>query len=226
MVHLSNTYRSRDDIVMDYANGHLSPARHILVTCQSEISQDVANDIAMHETLAATLLDKVKPQALDPLFIGNVLARLPEQGTRPVPEPVNDRGVFAGTHMAPKTLREMLGHGLRDLKWKHYVPGVAVHDIIGDRTFGSERLYLLRAKSGMKMPPHSHNGEEWTLILKGSYTVDGKRFARGDLHVESEDTTHAPVIDEGEDCICLVVTEGPLQMKGWLARIVQPFIGI
>ena len=76
------------------------------------------------------------------------------------------------------------------------------------------------------MPDHSHTGEEWTLILTGSYTVGEKRFTRGDLHIEDETETHAPHIDEGEDCICLVMTQGPLKMQGWLPKVVQKVVGI
>ena len=40
-----------------------------------------------------------------------------------------------------------------------------------------------------------------------------KTFARGDLHIEDEDEIHSPHINEGEDCICLVMTQGPLKMQ-------------
>jgi putative transcriptional regulator len=120
-----------------------------------------------------------------------------------------------------------LGHGLKELKWKSLVPGVAVHDILGDRkTKDGDRLYLLRAKGGMRMPDHGHNGEEWTLILTGSYRIGDKRFSRGDLHIEDDTEIHAPHIDEGEDCICLVMTQGPLKMQGWLPKVVQRVVGI
>jgi len=46
------------------------------------------------------------------------------------------------------------------------------------------------------------------------------------LHIEDETETHAPHIDEGEDCICLVMTEGLLKMQGWLPKLIQPVVGI
>ncbi|WP_051279560.1 ChrR family anti-sigma-E factor [Hellea balneolensis] len=211
-----------DDVITDYAIGALSPAKHVMLACQSEISQAVSERVAFQEDLAASMLEDGSSQSLSPLFMGNVLANLPPQERSDLntsSDPENG--------LAPKSLRHMLGHGLQDMNWKSLVPGVAVHDIMGDRkTKDGDRLYLLKAKGGMKMPEHSHNGEEWTLILTGSYTVGEQLFTRGDMHIEDESETHSPHIDEGEDCICLVMTQGPLKMQGWLPKVVQRVVGI
>lgn len=211
-----------EDAITEYATGTLSPAKHVMLACQREISSAVADRVAFQEEIAARMLEDGKAQALSPLFMGNVLAALPAQEGKSAPimaDPANG--------LAPKSLRHMLGHGLKDMKWKSLVPGVAVHDILGNRkTKDGDRLYLLKAKGGMKMPDHSHNGEEWTLILTGSYSTGDRHFTRGDLHIEDETETHAPHIDEGEDCICLVMTQGPLKMQGWLPKIVQSVVGI
>ena len=211
-----------EEAITDYVLGALSPAKHIIVACQSEIAKSVAERVAFQEEIAASMLEDTESQSLSPLFMGNVLASLPAQ------ESANENDIEHPVDgLAPKSLRHMLGHGLQDLKWKSLVPGVAVHDILGNRkTKDGDRLYLLKAKGGMRMPDHSHNGEEWTLILTGSYTIGDKRFTRGDLHIEDETETHAPHIDEGEDCICLVMTQGPLKMQGWLPKVVQRVVGI
>ncbi len=211
-----------EDAITDYALGTLSPAKHVMLACQSEISDAVAARIAFQEDIAASLIEEGASESLSPLFMGNVLALLPPQEgahENKMDDPIEG--------LAPKSLRHMLGHGLTDMKWKSLVPGVAVHDILGNRkTKDGDRLYLLKAKGGMRMPDHSHNGEEWTLILTGSYRTGDKRFTRGDMHIEDETEIHAPHIDEGEDCICLVMTQGPLKMQGWLPKIVQKVVGI
>jgi len=156
-----------DDIITEYAAGTLSPAKHVIVACQSEIAESVAERVAFQEEVAASMLADTESQSLSPLFMGNVLASLPAQDSaneNDIEHPVDG--------LAPKSLRHMLGHGLKDLKWKSLVPGVAVHDIMGNRkTKDGDRLYLLKAKGGMKMPEHGHNGEEWTLVLTGSYFI-------------------------------------------------------
>jgi putative transcriptional regulator len=207
-------------VLSDYAAGNLTPAKHIMVACKREISPETKQDIHFQEDLAAALMQDIAPVSLSSDFMDTVLASLPKRL-----DSQNDNLRAAG--MAPESLRRLLGHGIRDIKWKSLIPGVAVHDVMGNRRYQTgERLYLLRAKGGMKMPEHSHHGEEWSLLLSGSYSVDGEIYARGDLHIEDETETHAPHINEGEDCICLVMTEGPLVMKSFIPKLVQKVVGI
>ena len=39
-----------------------------------------------------------------------------------------------------------------------------------------------------------------------------------------QDTVHQPVAGMVEDCVCLAVTDAPLDFKSFLPRIAQPFI--
>ncbi len=215
-----NNVVTSETSIMDYALGNLSPAKHFIMACQSEISDTVAEEISFQEEIATSFLGETQSVSLSPDFLEEVLAKLPEGDS-------DEETQAFGRGLAPKTLRSVLGHGLKDLKWRSMVPGVAVHDVLGNRRYEEgERLYLLKAKGGMKMPDHSHKGEEWSLILTGSYRVGETTYRRGDLHIEDDTVTHAPHIDKGEDCICLVMTQGPLLMKSWIPKIVQRIVGI
>ena len=76
------------------------------------------------------------------------------------------------------------------------------------------------------MPEHGHSGDEWMLVLKGSYRTELGRYRVGDMDVAGREIDHQPVIDDGEECVCLVLTEGPLRMKSVFARMAQSFIGL
>jgi len=217
----------QSEAVTHYAVGNLSPAKYALMACAIELNPSLARSAAFETDIAASLMTEIRPVPLSPFLIGETLAKLPYYDTPK--RPANDDAHHKlESRLAPKPLRDLMqGGGLRDIKWKSLVPGLAVHDVLGDRkrTIG-DRMYLLRAKGGMRLPHHSHHGQEWTLILKGSYTADDNRYTRGDFHIADESTDHAPHIDEGEDCICLVVTQGHLHMKSWLPRLVQKVVGI
>lgn len=208
--------------IMDYALGTLSPAKHIIVMCQAEISNDVACAISFEEDIAATMLEDGPAVPLSSCFMSEALAELPMVCA-------NDRGqpISPEIDLLPNNLKRFLEEKLADICWTSLVPGVAVHDVLGNRRHKSgDRLYLLKAKAGMKMPHHSHNGEEWTLILRGGYSAGDVSYKRGDLHIANDDTSHAPHINAEEDCICLVMTQAPLKMKPFLAKLIQPIIGI
>ncbi|WP_427452749.1 ChrR family anti-sigma-E factor [Litorimonas sp. WD9-15] len=225
---LFRTINDRDDAITDYAAGNLSPARYALMSCAVELNPDLAESAMFQTELAACLINEIRPVPLSPLLIGETLAKLSYREADEVQNVAANDHVSRQTRVAPRPLRDLMGGtGLRDIQWKSLIPGMAIHDVLGNRrTEEGDRLYLLKAKGGMRMPEHSHNGEEWTLILNGAYTVEGRTFRRGDLHIEDETKTHSPTIEEGEDCICLVMTEGPLVMKSWLPKLIQKVVGI
>ena len=125
----------------------------------------------------------------------------------------------------PQPLHAYLGQSLEDLNWRTMGPGMKqVRLWSGDK---GEQLWLLKAKGGTKIPAHDHGGAEMTLVLKGSYHVGEAQFTPGMLEMaDIDDTNHHPVIDEGEDCICLVVTEAPIKLHSFVGRLAQPFIGL
>ena len=88
-----------------------------------------------------------------------------------------------------------------------------------------EKLYLLKSRPGMKMPKHSHHGEEWALILQGGYHAEGQGYIRGDLHREDESCTHRPIVDDdGEACITLVASEGGLKFSNPVIGLLKPIL--
>lgn len=86
------------------------------------------------------------------------------------------------------------------------------------------QAHLLKIPVGKSAPEHGHNGREMTLVLAGRFKDEFGSFSRGDVQDVDQDTVHQPVSGIVEDCICLAVTDGPLDFKSFLPRIAQHFI--
>ena len=91
---------------------------------------------------------------------------------------------------------------------------------------GAERLYLFRAKAGTKIPEHNHVGEEWVLVLKGSYTVNGKTFNKGDIQIVNVGETHRLEVSQAGECVCLTMSQEKIKMIGVVPRIASQVIGV
>ena len=76
------------------------------------------------------------------------------------------------------------------------------------------------------MPVHSHQGTELTQILRGAYTDKLGHFGAGDAADLDQDTQHQPVAVLGEPCVCVAALDAPLDFPGWLARKLQPVVGL
>jgi putative transcriptional regulator len=63
-------------------------------------------------------------------------------------------------------------------------------------------------------------------ILQGGYTDATGDYAAGDIAEGDSALDHTPVASPGPDCICLIATTGRVRAHTWLARLVQPLIGV
>ncbi len=133
-------------------------------------------------------------------------------------------GVAARQSRSP--LEKLLGgKDLAHLPWRRKAPGFSVIDVpLSAKTSGS--LKLLKIASGMRMLEHGHGGGELTLVLQGAFRDEVGRFSTGDIADLDQETEHCPVIEAGEDCICLFATQAPSRHKTLLGRLLQPFTGV
>ena len=205
-----------DDMLMGYAAGVLPQAFDLVVATHVSLNDDARVRLAGFEELGGAVLSDLKEVDLAPDSLEQTLAKISrmaptERGTR-------SNGVF------PAPLRKMIGGDVAAVKWKSIARGTKQAVLCSD---GEATARLLYIPAGQAMPEHSHRGTEMTLVLQGGYSsVDG-HYVRGDLEVADQQTNHTPIADDdGEDCICLVATDGRLMFNGRLPRLAQVFLRI
>lgn len=212
-----------DEWLIAYAAGNLSEAKSALVATHASYHPVLRQKIHSAEAMGGALMEASESVAFSDGFYDRLLARIDAdaQDDNELPHTLE----LQKESLLPKPLADYLDSDLDDLNWRFMGPGmrqVKLHN-----SDNGEKLWLLKAKAGTEIPSHGHNGHEFTLVLQGSYSVDGQRYGVGDLELASDDIEdHRPLISEGEDCICLVVTEAPITLQSFKARLFQPFIGL
>ena len=162
-------------------------------------------------------MDTVEVSDLADESLAHAMARLNLPEAQTPPRRVMKKGTLPGP------LQDYVGGDLESIKWRPI--GMGVKQAI--LTTSSEAVArLLYIPAGVAMPDHSHGGNELTLVLQGAFFDEDDRFARGDIEVADGSVTHTPIADIGDDCICLAVTDAPLEFKKLLPRIIQRFVGI
>jgi putative transcriptional regulator len=122
-----------------------------------------------------------------------------------------------------KVVSTYLDSSLNALPWRSLGEGLRLCRLAKEDNM---QMWMLRGKPGVALPVHSHKGSELTLVMKGAYFCGSQIFQAGDIEEADETVEHQPVITSGGECICLAVTEGQLEFKKILPRIVQKFVGI
>ncbi|TNE64363.1 MAG: transcriptional regulator [Alphaproteobacteria bacterium] len=214
-----------DEWLVSYAAGALSDAQALLVATHVDYHPGLKARVAEAEAIGGALLEGVAPKPMKTDAFDDLMARidmLPDDEEAPAPPSAAERGLDTDI---PPVLADYLGRRLDDMNWRLMGPGMRQCRLAKGKD--GECLWLLRARGGTVMPMHDHRGTEFTLVLRGSYHVGDQQFTPGLLEIAASDLKdHQPMIDEGEDCICLVITEAPIRIHSLLGRMVQPFIGL
>lgn len=205
-----------ENILAAYATNNLPEAVNLIVATHLSLCDQCRSAAEAYDALGGVLLEETEGQALQADSLERALARIevPETATAEKPR-------TAGTLPAP--LQAYVGGDLEAVKWRPLGMGVK-QALLPTSEKASARLLFIPA--GTAVPDHSHGGQELTLVLKGAFSDESDRFARGDVEIADEDVHHQPVADVSEDCICLAVTDAPLKFRGWLPRMVQRFVRI
>ena len=124
--------------------------------------------------------------------------------------------------LIPASLASLVPHSIDTIPWRSKMPGYkecALGVIEGCE------VNLLWIRPGRKMPAHTHEGSEITLVLDGAFSDLRGRYGRGDIALADEDVDHSPVAENDRPCICLAITDAPLRLTGSYRQFFSEFIG-
>lgn len=211
-----------DDTLASYSAGALPAALALVVGCHLEICGRCRRELNALDSVGGELMSALTPKPLSESAKERMLALLDEQAegfsadSAPAAKPAVANGV-------PRLLAKLTGSDDLDaLPWKTVAPGV--RQMVLKTGEGNSRL--LRIGAGRKMPVHSHQGSELTMILRGGYSDAIGKFNAGDVADLDASVEHQPIADADEDCICLAGMDAPLKFQGWIAKLMQPFVGM
>jgi putative transcriptional regulator len=223
-------HHPNQETLLSYAAGALPAGLALVVGCHLQYCPECRVSVNAGEVLGAGLMVALTPKALSARARTNILEQLDtnlseSKRAEKLCEPEDKANSNAS---APETIPRLLHRFLQEdsfdaLPWKRTIaPGLK--QIILSCDEGDVRL--LRIAAGKRMPVHSHRGSELTMILRGGYSDSVGKFNAGDVADLDASVEHQPVADSDEDCICLAGMDAPLAFRGWLARLIQPIVGM
>ncbi len=208
--------------LLAYAAGGLGEGLSLVVACHLAFCADCRAGVAEGEAIGGSLLEDLAPAELDRGARERMLALIDKASPPPVQAAPRRRAVDP---LVPAPLAAYLGGGIEAIRWRTLAPGLRRFELVPHDLMGGANLRMLRIAPGKKLPRHGHTGTELTLVLSGAYSDEFGQFGRGDVAEIDEDIVHEPLSTRGEDCICLIATEGPLKFESFIARAVQRFSG-
>ncbi len=213
------------DILAEHAAGTL-PVSHSLcvathlencASCRREFNRLSQVGAALFSTLNSESTDEADHQSLKNRIFDH-LDQLPAKEV----ESKNETKSVVDRPGIPKALRQWIPEGYDELNWFNLTPAFKVFTLLKDRD--GTQIALSRVKPGGKMGHHSHTGREVTVVLKGAFSDENGLYKKGDFVVRDPQHKHRPIVTRDDECICLMVTEAPIQFTGTLTRWLNPLL--
>lgn len=200
-------HHPQDELLLDFATGAQPAALALAVAGHLDFCRACRTMVADLEILGGELIRGMESADLAEGAPEACLARLddaePHRGHR------SPRALPCAA--VPASLRRHLDRGLADLPWRSV--GGFFDEVRLPPLSAGYRVSMLRVAAGRHVPEHGHDGNEFMLVLKGGYRSGGRHYRIGDFAACDGSEEHTPIADDGEDCVCLLVLDGPLAFR-------------
>ncbi len=198
-----------DDSLARYAAARLGAGPSLVVSVHLAGCAECRGRVGLFEAAGGAMLEDAPLAALRPTLFADAMRRIegPEEVLLPRRR---SSSPLDGVAMSPW---RSVGGGFQ---WRRLTLPHAP----------DANVMMLKVQPGQRMPHHTHVGTEYTQVMQGAFHDDFGRYVLGDCVEADDDIDHQPIVDSDVECICLAAVDGRLRLRGWLARMVQPFIGL
>lgn len=214
-------------LLIDYAGGALCEGASLVVATHLAFCPCCRHAVADLDAVGGALLEELEPEPLAPQCLDALLDRIDriERTDRDAPaaRPALDHPTPQPTGVAPRLPAPLCGYlrgPLERQRWRFLQPGLRGLDLCAGRTTSTR---LFRMAGGVRVPRHTHDGLELTVVLEGGFSDSSGAFGPGDVAVSDGSVDHSPQSDP-EGCLCLAATIGRLRFTGPIGRFLNRFL--
>ncbi len=200
-------YHPAEEFLLDYAAGAASPGETLMIATHLSFCKACRRAVHAAQTVAGTMLNMLEPAPLPADMLNRTLAAI--DGRQDIE--------FA----EPPPLSAFLAENLARPDWKKMPSGFRMRRIAGYEDNG--RVWLFDAPPGMKLFPHRHRGDEWTVILNGEFRDNGRAYRAGDFACLVDGEEHRPMTGPEGRCVSLVMVRGDPEYTTLMGKLTAPF---
>lgn len=200
----------------EFANGSLEPAISVCISAHLEYCSACRSTLQMLNQLGAALIQDQSSYQVSDDMEQALMEKIENQ------EDESDQNVNTTPDKKsdlPDVLNKLINENT--LKWKKLSKSL---DVARLQTGQNEyEMALHRINAGQRVIEHDHGGDEYTVILRGSFSDHYGLYREGDFVYRQAGDIHQPVATEDQDCLCLTAVSKPIRLTG-LYSIVNPLL--
>ena len=206
-----------DELLVSYSAASLPLSQALCISTHLENCNECSQKLRRLKQVGSELMCQLKPSPPSPGLKDQLLDQLDS-----LTEHTETDRHSTGNKSVPRCLHQFIKSGYDDISWKRLSGDIQSYELCRDQN--NAKVELLRIKPGGTSSTHTHMGDEYTVILDGSFSDEAGLYHKGDFLLRDASDKHTPVATLDKYCICLAVTEAPIQLTGFFGRLLNPFI--
>ena len=203
------------ELLTAFSAGSLQLSQALCVSTHIEFCNICQNNLRRLNSMGSALFETLPPQQVSAQLKSNVMSMLDDS---PQAEAVPARR----HSRVPRALRQFIPEDYDSLPWTILSPSIRSATLCVDNN--GARVEMVRIKPGGEVATHTHTGDEYTVIVEGSFSDEKGIYREGDFLLRDGSHQHKPVATKDRECICLTVTDAPIRFTGFFGRLLNPFI--
>ena len=216
-------YHPDNAMLVEFSAGTLDTAPSICVSAHLHFCEACRTELLSLNEIGAQLMSEATPAAVDDAALDSALDAvmaaidLPQQ----VETTLNSTPVSSGF---PFSIGKLIANAESTLTWKRLTSSVDIAQFkTGQKVF---EVALHKICAGGKTPKHDHNGVEYTVVLKGSFSDERAVYKEGDFLIRQPGDVHQPMGAQNGECICLSALAAPIKLSNPLVFLMRPWLSI
>ena len=212
------THFHPDEIMLlEFSAGTLATAPSICVSAHLHFCSQCRAQLLRLDQVGSHLLSEAEPLEVEDDVFDAVMAKL-DSPAESQPEASKSRRDY------PFSVGKLINYNLVSQTWKRLSGSVDVARFeTGQNDF---EVALHKICAGGKTPKHDHQGLEYTVVLKGSFSDESAVYREGDFLVRQPGDVHQPMGAQNGECICLSALSAPIKLTNPLGFLMKPWLRI
>ena len=213
-------YHPTPELLTAFSAGSLQLSHSLCVSVHIQHCDECRINLQRLRSIATQLFDDQQPASGSDSLRNAVFAQLDEHYS----EENNRENTLENNTPSniPRALQQFVKGDYSSLNWKKVTSAIQSAHLCTD--VSGSKVEIMRIKAGGKVPTHTHIGEEYTLLLEGSFSDEEGLYNQGDFLVRDGRHKHRPVATKDRDCLCLAVTDAPIKFTGVFTRLLNPLL--
>ncbi|MFA0810221.1 ChrR family anti-sigma-E factor [Microbulbifer epialgicus] len=215
------------NLLLEYASGSLARGPSLVMAAHVQMCPDCRSQYHTLNSLGGALLSQSPAQPLQANAFECLMTRIdqiPDKNGRQVK---SDSDASQATKKdpafdnLPRVLCKLLAKNPAH-SWKNVSRALQVCRVRTGQ--GDYEVSFHRLRSGAKLPEHDHRGQEFAVVLNGSFSDHYGIYGAGDFVFRGPGQIHRPIATQDKDCLCFSAVAAPVAITGISGLLLNPLI--